>query len=172
MSRALDSLARVTALLGGVVLLALVTMTCVSVLGRAGLTLSSLADLPAFFGRLRPVRGDYELIEIGTAIAVCAFLPWCSLRAGHARVDLMGGALPTVMRRALDRLWGGAMAAALALIAWRLAVGLLAKRASGETSFLLQIPIWWGYGACLAGLVVAVIVATALALGPAERSRV
>ncbi|NAZ18074.1 hypothetical protein GT020_18790, partial [Glutamicibacter soli] len=87
----IENMARVSALAGGAVLLALIAMTCLSVIGRAGLTLSALFDLPGVLGRLRPVRGDYELIEMGSAIAVFAFLPWCHLTRAHARVDLLQG---------------------------------------------------------------------------------
>ncbi|MDO5705690.1 MAG: TRAP transporter small permease subunit [Paracoccus sp. (in: a-proteobacteria)] len=160
MSRAVTALARVSALTGGAILLALVAMTCVSVLARAGLTLSTLADLPAFFARLRPVRGDYELIELGSAVAICAFLPWCHLTAAHARVDLLGGG----WSRGLDRMWDAAVALCMAFLAWRMWEGMLTKRAYAETTFLLQIPVWWAFALCAAGLAVAALTGLWVAL--------
>jgi hypothetical protein len=59
-------------------------MVCVSIIGRQ-------FDGFAFF---RPVRGDYELVELGCVIAVCAFLPWCQLKRGHVAVDIVVQALP------------------------------------------------------------------------------
>ncbi len=53
-------------MIGGVVLVLLTIMTCISIVGRAGLTIG-----------LRPVKGDFELIEAGVAFAIFAFLPWC-----------------------------------------------------------------------------------------------
>ncbi|EDZ48493.1 conserved hypothetical protein [Rhodobacterales bacterium Y4I] len=49
-------------------------------------------------------------------------------------------------------------AAVLVLIAWRLGDGLAGKYANGETSFLLEFPIWWAYAISLVAAVVAAIV--------------
>ncbi|MDO5630406.1 MAG: TRAP transporter small permease subunit [Paracoccus sp. (in: a-proteobacteria)] len=153
MNRIVVLLARISALTGGAILLALVAVTCVSVLARAGLTVSTMADLPAWFSRLRPIRGDYELIELGSAIAICAFLPWCHLAAAHARVDLLGGRFA----RGLDRFWDAAIAACMAFLAWRMWDGMLTKRLNAETTFLLHIPVWWAFAACVAGLAAAAL---------------
>lgn len=169
MNRAIDILARVTALAGGAVLLGLVAMTCVSIIGRAGLTLSGIYDLPQVFSRLRPVRGDYEMIELGSAIAIFAFLPWCQLAGAHARVDLLQGRLPHWLDQGLTALWDWAMAAVMIVIAWRLWLGMIAKRSYGETTFLLQFPVWYAYAACFACAVVAVIVAVWVALSHPRR---
>ena len=106
-------LARVLALLGGVVLVAITVMTCVSILGRAVVTLAHTRD-PAFFDWLvaaaqslvalgiAPVPGDFELVEAGTGFAVFAFLPWCQLNRGHATVDLFTSALSAGANRVID----------------------------------------------------------------------
>jgi hypothetical protein len=44
----------------------------------------------------------------------------------------------------------------LILISWRLYEGLLSKMSNGETTFLLQFPIWWAYAASFAASVAAV----------------
>lgn len=158
MRTVVGGLARAAALAGGAVLLALIAMTCLSVLGRAGLWLSTLWPAP-WLARLGPVRGDYELIEMGTGVAVACFLPWCQVARGHAQVDL----LP--VPRALPVLWDVLMAVAMALLAWRVGAGMMQKMASGETSFLRGLPVWWGYAACLPGLVLAAVAAVASAAG-------
>lgn len=150
-------LARVMALLGGVVLCALVAMTCLSILGRG---LDGLAHDPALTSRAPafaawladrtgPVRGDYELIEAGIAFAIFAFLPICQLSSGHARVDLIEAALPARLNRALAALWEGVLTAIIIVIGWRLSLGLVEKRDNGQTTFLLEMPLWWAYGACV-----------------------
>lgn len=153
-------LARAAALAGGAVLLALIAMTCVSIIGRIGLSISAQWPQLGWLAVMRPLRGDYELVEIGTAIAVACFLPWCQMVRGHARVDLFGRRLPGV----LDVLWDLLMAAAMALLAWRVGAGMMQKMASGESSFLRGIPLWWGYGAVLPGLCLASLAALACAL--------
>ncbi|AUH35066.1 TRAP transporter small permease [Paracoccus tegillarcae] len=164
MSRFVDILARAAALAGGVVLIALVAMTCISVLGRAGLTMSGMFDLPEFFSRLRPVRGDYEMIELGSAVAIFAFLPWCQLAGAHARVDLLEGRLPRWLDRGLVAFWDWVMLGVVMIIAWRHWVGLQGKIASNETTFLLQVPVWWAYAAAMVFAVIGVIVASWVAI--------
>ena len=56
-----------------------------------------------------------------------------------------------------------AFAAVLVLIAWRLYDGMIAKMRYGETSFLLQFPVWWAYAASLFGSVVAALVGVYMA---------
>ena len=169
MNRLVNGAARAAALAGGAVLLALVAMTCLSIAGRAGLNLSGMFDLPAIFARMRPVRGDYELIEAGTAIAICAFLPRATLVGTHARVDLLGAALSPRVDRALTAFWDWLMVGTLAVLTWKLAEGMAAKQRSAETSFLLQLPVWWAYAACLGGLIIAVITAIWVAIGHHRR---
>jgi TRAP-type C4-dicarboxylate transport system permease small subunit len=78
---------------------------------------------------------------------VFAFLPICQLRAGHATVDIFTSGLPDTANRVLLAIWEVLAAAVLALIAWRLGAGLASKLGNGETTFLLQFPVWWAYAA-------------------------
>ena len=142
-----DRLARSTALLGGLVLLVVVLMTCLSITGRALVPLG-----------LGPVRGDFEWIEMGVGFAIFSFLPWCHLQRGHASVDLFRPAFPSRMNLIIDVLVDVAMFLAAFVIAWRLWLGLLDKQRYGETTFIIQFPIWIAYAACLFGAVATVIV--------------
>lgn len=148
MNRHVSQLARLSALIGGVVLATLILMTSLSIVGRAF----------SAFG-LGPVPGDFEIVEAGIAFCVFAFLPLAQLHGGHATVDLFTAGLPTQVNRVLLALWEALMAATVALIAWRLFAGAESKFSNGETSLLLQFPIWWAYAACLFPAAVAVIVA-------------
>ncbi|TDL81393.1 TRAP transporter small permease [Palleronia sediminis] len=130
------------ALAGGAVLLAIVALTCASIAGRA------LAPLGLGAG---PIRGIYDLTEIGLATAVFAFLPWCQFSRGHATVDLFAARIPAPANRALDWLFDLAMLGVAGVIAWRLALGMLDKARFGEVTQIAQIPVWWGYAAGLAG---------------------
>jgi TRAP-type C4-dicarboxylate transport system permease small subunit len=145
---AVERLAELTALAGGLVLVALVCMTCISIAGRA---LSGLG--------LGPVPGDYELVEIGIGFAVFASLPWCHLNRGHATVDLLARSFGPRLCRVLDAAIDLSVLALAGLLAWRLAVGMLDKRAYFETSFILGIEIWQGYALALVGAAVFCVVA-------------
>lgn len=163
-------IARVMALLGGLVLVSLVLVTCISVIGRSANTLghtpwleSLLEPLASLFKQLGPVRGDFELVEAGVAFAIFAFFPWCQLVQGHATVDLFTNYLPNRARRFLMTLWEILLSATIVVITWRLIVGATDKADNGETTFLLQFPVWWAFSACAVAAVVASTVAVYVA---------
>jgi len=146
-------LARGLAFLGGLVLVAITMLTVLSIIGR------SLVP----FG-LAPVPGDFELVEAGTGFAVFAFLPWCQLIRGHATVDVFTSFLSDRANRVIDLVSELLMTLVIILIAWRLWAGTLDKLNYGETTFILQFPLWWAFAACLAAAVVGVVVSCYLAV--------
>lgn len=148
--RLADLLARVMAYLGGVVLIALVVLTCLSIAGRA------LVPLDIGIGS---IRGIYDLTEMGMAAAVFAFMPWCQLRRGHVSVDLLKTSFPAPMNRVLDLLFDIGMFIAASVGAWRLYLGMLDKMRYNETTLIMQFPVWQGYAAALVGAVAFAIVA-------------
>lgn len=182
MDRLIWQIARLSALAGGVVLLALVGMICASVLGNATLKLAQMAwvqsTLPGLAEGMRaagigPIRASYELVEIGVAFVIFAFLPWVQITRGHAMVEVFTARLPARADAALAALWEVLMAAAMVLIAWRLYAGMLGKVKNAETTFLMQIPLWWAYAACLVAACLAALVtlwATVAALRRAARA--
>ena len=141
------ALARGLALAGGLVLVALTAMTVASITGRGF----------NFLG-LGPVPGDFELVEAGCAFAVFAFLPWCQYRRGHVTVDILIGQLGPRATAVTGLIGNLLITLAVTVIAWRLLFGLLEKRAWGETTFILQMPLWWAYAASLVGASVLVLV--------------
>ncbi len=166
------TLARAMAILGGLVLLALVLMTCASIVGReinalmAGDwmqgTAPGLADWILASG-VGQVKGDAELVEAGMAFTIFCFLPLCQITASHAAVDIFTQQLSNAANRVLRMLAEIAFAVVLVLIAWKLGDGTKAKYANGETSWLLQFPLWWAYAASLVASIAAAIVAIYMA---------
>lgn len=165
-------LARFWAIMGGFVLTGLVLLICVSVAGRAlngflhGDFMTSVA--PGFAKWLLdlgigPVNGDFELVEAGVAFAIFAFLPLCQLTNGHAAVDIFANQFPRWLDRTLRTLTEVLFAVILVLISERLYDGMLSKMRFGETTFLIQFPIWWAYAASFAGSVVTALVAVYMA---------
>ncbi|MCX8004275.1 MAG: TRAP transporter small permease [Burkholderiaceae bacterium] len=148
LARAVYGAARAFALFGVLVLCALALMSLASIVGRALIPLG-----------LKPVPGDFELVEMGTALAVFSFLPWCHLRHGHAVVDLFWGAFPPALKRALQLFADLLMLVVWALLVWRMGVGALEYRAKGELTFILQMPIWWGYALSMVPAALGVLVA-------------
>lgn len=160
-------LSRFMAILGGIVLTFLVVLTCVSIAGRLlngffhGDFMESIAPGFAHWAiqaGVGPVNGDFELVESGVAFAIFAFMPLCQITSGHASVDIIVNMLPARVNSFLRMVIEVVFAAVLVLIAWKLYDGMNSKMRYGETTFLIQFPIWWAYAASLFGAVIAAIV--------------
>jgi TRAP-type C4-dicarboxylate transport system permease small subunit len=148
LNKAVGFLAQAMAILGGIVLIVLIAVTCASIIGRS-LT---------FIG-LNQIKGDYELVELGVGFAIFAFLPWAQYSKGHARVDLFEKTMAR-WQNLLSDLLSDILLLAIALIGGhRLWLGMLDKQSYGETTFILQFPIWQAYAAGVLGMVVFAIVA-------------
>lgn len=122
-------IARVLAVAGGALMLATAIMVVVSVLSR-WLFRSG-------------VKGDFEMVQIATAVAVFAFLPLCQWRRGNVFVDTFTLKAPEWFNRSLDALWDLVYAGFAALIAWRLSLGALDAIRSRTSSMVLAIPTGW-----------------------------
>ncbi len=146
MNNIIYSLSRLMAWFGAFVLAALALISVISIAGRAF----------AFAG-LGPVPGDFELVEAGTALAVFCFLPWCHLKRGHASVDLFWKSFSKPMRRRLEVVADALMLLVWLLLVWRMGVAMLDYRDNGEVSFILQMPVWWGYAASMLPAVIGCI---------------
>lgn len=89
------------------------------------------------------------------AFAIFAFLPLCQLRGSHASVDIFTNQLPLPVYHFIRGLIELVFTVVLFLIAMQLFSGMESKRASGQTSFLLEYPVWWGYAISVPGAWVA-----------------
>jgi TRAP-type C4-dicarboxylate transport system permease small subunit len=134
--------ARLLAILGGIVLMAITLLVVASVTGRALIGMG-----------LAPVPGDFELVELGVGIAIFFFLPWCYLRGGHATVDMLYMHVPRGMQKVVDTFSDLLMLAVWLMLTWMLWQGLQEKKEYMETTFILQMPVWWAYAFCLIGAV-------------------
>jgi len=149
MHTAMLRLAQGMAVLGGTVLTLLILMTCLSIVGREV--------------GLGPIPGDFEIVESGVAFAIFAFIPLCQITSGHATVDIFADRFPPGFSRVLRAITEVVFAGVLVLIAWRLGSGTLSKLNVGETSFILQFPVWWAFGASFAGSIIAALVGVYMA---------
>ena len=148
LGRSVHALAKWTAVAGGIALMAMTVMVCVSVVGRALL-----------WAGLRPITGDYELVSIGMGFAVFAFMPWAHLQRGHALVSLLTDTFGAAANRVILVITDLMMLILASFIAWRLYFGMLDKFAYRETTLLLRFPLGWAYALGLVGAVILVVVA-------------
>jgi TRAP-type C4-dicarboxylate transport system permease small subunit len=119
------------ALFGGLALVLIMLLSVASIIGRG------------FF--LTPIQGDFELVQIGCAVAVFAFMPWCQLRGGHIVVDFFTANSSPALRSRLDAISHTLLGLLAALIAWRLVFGALDLYDYEDTTMVLRIPSWLGY---------------------------
>jgi len=174
---AILGLARFMAMIGGFVLSGLIIVTCLSIVGRLmsdGLNSDwvqkvapNLAQFLIEFG-IGPIRGSFELVEVGMAFCIFAFLPLCQIRGSHAQVDIFATKLSVRINQFLQWLADALFAVVLTVIAFQLYSGMMSKVRSGQTSFLLEYPVWWGYALSLVGAIIAAFIAVYIAV---ERSR-
>ncbi len=166
-------LARGMAVVGGVVLTAVVLLTCASVAGRLLNTIlhSDLVQalVPGLAGWLLeagvgPILGDVELVEAGVGFAIFAFLPLCQITGGHASVDIFAAKFPRRFNRFMQIVVEVVFALVLILIAWRLFVGMQEKLRYNETTFMLMMPVWWSYAASFTAAAVAALIGVYVAV--------
>jgi TRAP-type C4-dicarboxylate transport system permease small subunit len=154
---AVNWMARMCSYLAGVVLTAMALMSAWSIVGRAATG--------------KPIQGDFELVQIGCAMCVGLFLPICQLKGGNIIVDFFTARASARTRSWLDAAGALVIAAMMALLTWRTAIGTIDVRANAETSMIMGVPIWWGYAGMLPGMAVTVLAALVTAqeaLAPRE----
>jgi TRAP-type C4-dicarboxylate transport system permease small subunit len=144
-SRTVSKLAAVSALFGGTVLVGLALMVCASVALRAS--------------GFNPIQGDFELLQVGLAVCVGAFLPWCHLKGGNVMVEFVTARAARRTRLRLDAIAGILVGLMMALVAWRAGAGALAAKASGEVTMIRGFPLWVSYMLMTPGLALTSLVA-------------
>lgn len=126
--RVIYQIARALAVFGGVLLCAMAGLTVVSISGRVALS--------------APVPGDFEMVAIGTGVAVFAFLPWCQLTRSNVLVDFFMTRAPVRARITADIVGGVCYLLIAALLTWRLAFGGIDMHHYGEVTMTINFPRW------------------------------
>lgn len=166
-------LSRYMAIAGGAVLLAVIILTCVSILGREVNSMLHAdwveAAIPGpsdwllhEFG-VGEVKGSFEITESAMAFVIFAFMPLTQITAGHASVDVFTNFLSERINSVLRMIAETLFAVALTVIAVQLFSGMLTKLDNSETTLFLQYPVWWGYAASMIGAITAAVVSIYLA---------
>ena len=106
-----------------------------------------------------PVRGQYEMVELGLSATVFLALPAVFLQGAHLVVDVADHFVSARVKRGLD-LFGGAIAlGVVGLILWQIAPQSLYVMRFGDMSFDLQIPKIWYAAPLLAGMAFSLLAA-------------
>ncbi|MBX2854474.1 MAG: TRAP transporter small permease [Rhodobacteraceae bacterium] len=141
MRHALDRLAAVWALLGGMILL---TIVAVTVTNAGAFGLDKLARMGGATVAGLPGYEDFVTLAIGAASPM--FLPYAQARRGHLAVDLFTSKASPSVQRGLERI-GQLLTAALALfLAYWMVYGMLQTMDDNALSRVLGWPVWPFYG--------------------------
>ena len=122
------ALARLMAIIGGLIFVGLVVMSLISIVGRK--TVGFV------------VPGDVEVLQMLAAAAAASFFPYCHLLHGDIKVDFFTHNLKQETIWVIDAFGSLLVGLFGALIAWRSWAGAMMVRESGETSMILAWPVW------------------------------
>ena len=124
-------LIRLWAIGGGLLLIAIVLMTASSVV--SGYIFS------------RPFPGDFEIVQMGVAIAAFTFLPYCQIEGSNVTVDIFTTwASPRLI--VVLRMISAVIATAIALLLLtRMWDGMADYQKYNETTPIVEIPIWYAF---------------------------
>ena len=157
LGRWLEKITKAVAFLGGFLLVAIALVTVFSIIGRFFL-----------FAGLGPIKGDYEIVEMGSAIAIFAFLPFAQFKRAHVVVDIFTARLPMQFQVILGFVGDVLIALASGVLLWRFWLGMSEKIPYGsdalraalsmgykpffaETTYELSVPIWIPYALSFVG---------------------
>ena len=145
--RPLESLAKLCAILAGVLLTVVTLMTCASLIGRnlVGTT----------------IVGDFELSGAAAGAAIALFMPWCQFQRGNIIVDFFTARASARTTDALDRFGALLLGLSMALLAWRTSIGGVNAWKSGAGTMLIGFPEWAIYSAMVPPLVLTAVIALA-----------
>ncbi len=150
-------LAQILAYGGGFILIALSIMTVISVVGR----------YLTGFG-LGPIKGDFEMVEMGCAVAIFSFLPLAQMKRAHVTVDIFISVLPARIKCLLGLVGDILIAVVAYVMVWRFwlsfgekfphgspefrnALGMGSPPFFPETTYELELEIWMPYALALIG---------------------
>jgi TRAP-type C4-dicarboxylate transport system permease small subunit len=146
----LELLAKACAIAAGVLLTVITLMTCVSLIGRntTGWT----------------IVGDFELSGFAAGAAIALFLPWCQWRRGNIIVDFFTAKASDATNARLQRAGALLLAACMALLTWRTAIGGLSAWNSQASSMMLGLPEWIVYCGIVPPLALTAVIGAVQAL--------
>ena len=139
------SLARLFAILAGVLLTFITLMTCASIVGRE------------FFSNA--ITGDFELSGAATGAAIAMFMPWCQAKRGNIIVDFFTAKCSNASNEVMDRFGALLLSLCFALLAWRTALGGMSAYASNSGTMILGFPEWIVFAAMVPPFVLTSLIA-------------
>ncbi len=143
--KTLENLAKLCAILAGLLLVFITLMTVVSVIGRDTIG--------------KTIVGDFELSGAAAGAAVALFMPWCQFKRGNIMVDFFSSKASPAAQHAMERFGALLLALVMGLMAWRTALGGLNAWDSHSGTMMLNFPEWVIFSAMVPPLALTAIIA-------------
>jgi TRAP-type C4-dicarboxylate transport system permease small subunit len=148
--KTLGTLAKICAILAGLLMVFITLMTVTSVIGRD------------FFGKA--ITGDFELSGAACGAAVGLFMPWCQYKRGNIIVDFFTAKASEASQGMLDRAGAFVLAVVMAVLTWRTTLGGISAFNANSGTMMLGFPEWIVYSAIVPGLALTAVIAFTQAL--------
>ena len=122
-------LVRFVAFLGGLVAVGYAAMVCASIVLR--LPIVGLGGVP----------GDFEIVQMLTAVTIFASLPYCQWGKGHVIVDALTQNWRHSLNRRIDAIWELVAAAVFAVLGVQMVQGAAGMAQSHTNTMVLGLPL-------------------------------
>ncbi len=146
----LGTLARLSAILAGLLMTFITLLTCASIIGRETVG--------------QTIAGDFELSGVATGAAIALFMPLCQYARGHIIVDFFTTRASEQAQARMDRLGALMMALIFALLSWRTVLGGLNAYATQSSTMMMGLPEWIVFAAMVPAFVLTSAIALAQGL--------
>jgi TRAP-type C4-dicarboxylate transport system permease small subunit len=143
--KTLEQLAKLCAIVAGMLMIFITLMTVASVIGR---------DMMG-----KAITGDFELAGAACGAAVALFMPWCQIRRGNITVDFFTAKASEATQSWLDRTGALLLAVVMAVLAWRTALGGISAFNANSGTMMLGFPEWVVYSCIVPGLALTAVIA-------------
>lgn len=141
----LEKLAKLCAILAGVLLTCITLMTCASLIGR-----NTTGD---------SIVGAFELTGVAAGAAIALFMPLCQLRRGNIIVDFFTARMSDAVNDKLDRFGTLLLVVIFGLLAWRTTLGGLNVWSAHSETQIMGFPEWIVYATMVPAFVLTGLIA-------------
>lgn len=143
--KVLENLAKLCAILAGILLITITLMTCTSVIGRETIG--------------KTISGDFELSGVLAGAAIALFMPWCQFKRGNIMVDFFTTGASEKTQSNMERFGALLLALVMAVMTWRTALGGLNVYTTHSETQILGFPEWVAYCAMVPPLALTALIA-------------
>lgn len=118
------------------------TVALVGLMGLLIIATATLVDVLARWLFSAPIAGVYDLSTLFIAVTMAACFPAALASRQHIQVTFLAERLPRRLNQALDLFADTVTLTFFVLLVWQLIIYCGELIESGETSFILEVPVW------------------------------